>query len=332
MKKLGLITLLIIFAAIIKTPPAYAACDFASMDPENDGTFAFNTTCAVTAQIIDGIDWAAGSETTTDNTATFNISGGVFTLNPGTSDNITTFVTGTINITGGNISMADTYSQIKINNPKYCTDADADGWAIDFTFSDATASGLRRCSLMHSLTLADCDDADPNTAGGDLTTYYQDLDGDTYGNSSVSESACSPSAGYVENSTDCYDADPATTNAELAYPGSSSCLGSHRGDNSYDYNCSSSDTKCGVIYNHVCYTTPYGHYSCGGMAPDKYCKDQTINLYRSSSTYSCGQTGCIGTGSIVRRRNSCNSNGTTCSFGLGESGYVTVDTGPQTCQ
>jgi len=335
MKKLGLITLLIIFAAIIKTSPANAACDFTSMDPENDGTFAFNTTCAINAQAIDGIDWANGSETTTDNTAVFNISGGVFTLNAGTSDNVTTFVTGSINITGGNISLADTYSQIKINTPKYCTDADADGWTSDFTYFDASVSGLRRCSLMHSLTLADCDDADPNTAGGDLITYYQDLDGDTYGNSSVTDSACSQPGGYVTNNTDCYDADPGTTNAELAYPGSSTCSGSDRGDGSFDYNCSSSETKCGTINNINCSTTTcYFNYSCGGMVPDKYCKDNTACFYETPASFACGVSGCVVSGSIYSTRTGCSSDGTTCSFGYGnnDNGYGAVAASNQTCQ
>ena len=176
------------------------------------------------------------------------------------------------------------------------------------------------------------DDADPNIAGGDLTTYYQDLDGDTYGNSSVSESACSPSADYVENSTDCYDANPATTNAELAYPGSATCLGTNRGDGSFDYNCSSSQTKCGTIYDKSCTTTSNPSYSCGGMAPDKYCKDQTFISYETGGSFACGVVGCIGSGTPVQRKKGCSSNGTTCSFSYSSGRYVTADTGPQTCQ
>jgi len=45
------------------------------------------------------------------------------------------------------------------------------------------------------------------------TTYYQDSDGDGYGNSAVTESSCSASNGYVADNTDCND-----TNANI-YPG-----------------------------------------------------------------------------------------------------------------
>jgi len=178
MKKIIIFILAIISALSLTHSSTYAACDFSTMDPENDGTFAFNTTCGINAQAIDGVDWASGNETATNNTAAFNISGGAFTVNAGTEGNVTTFVTGTINITGGSIAIGDTYAQIKINAPKYCTDTDADGWATDFTFYDATASGLRRCSLMSSLSTIDCDDAansSDNSCGA--TRYGDGIDG-----------------------------------------------------------------------------------------------------------------------------------------------------------
>ncbi|MEN9973015.1 MAG: hypothetical protein RIS20_1362 [Bacteroidota bacterium] len=44
-------------------------------------------------------------------------------------------------------------------------------------------------------------------------TYYQDLDGDGYGNLAVSQVGCAPITGYVTNSTDCND------NDNTIYPG-----------------------------------------------------------------------------------------------------------------
>ena len=54
-----------------------------------------------------------------------------------------------------------------------------------------------------------CDGVDNNcnmmTDEGGLTTYYRDMDGDGFGNPSVTQTGCSAPAGYVSNNTDCDD-------------------------------------------------------------------------------------------------------------------------------
>ena len=79
--------------------------------------------------------------------------------------------------------------------------------------------------------------------------FFQDTDGDTYASStSIYASSADSWSGYVRlkdvagkgtgtsyqvpvtTSTDCYDADPATTNAELAYPGQTNYYYTNRGD------------------------------------------------------------------------------------------------------
>ena len=51
------------------------------------------------------------------------------------------------------------------------------------------------------------DDCDGSIDEGVKTTFYQDLDGDGYGNPSVTTQACTVPAGYVANSNDCDDTD-----------------------------------------------------------------------------------------------------------------------------
>ncbi|MBK8705737.1 MAG: HYR domain-containing protein [Saprospiraceae bacterium] len=57
-----------------------------------------------------------------------------------------------------------------------------------------------------------CDGIDNNCDGstdeGVQTTYYRDMDGDSYGNPSNTTLACSLPTGYVTNNTDCDDTDP----------------------------------------------------------------------------------------------------------------------------
>ena len=48
-------------------------------------------------------------------------------------------------------------------------------------------------------------------------TYYQDSDGDSYGNSLVSQAACDQPAGYVLDSTDCADTNAAANPATIWY-------------------------------------------------------------------------------------------------------------------
>ncbi len=66
-----------------------------------------------------------------------------------------------------------------------------------------------------------CDGADNNCDGEtdestaiDATTWYQDSDGDNYGNPAVSQPACTQPTGYVTDNTDCHDT------VATAYPGS----------------------------------------------------------------------------------------------------------------
>ncbi|MFM9005052.1 MAG: MopE-related protein, partial [Flavobacteriales bacterium] len=63
---------------------------------------------------------------------------------------------------------------------------------------------------------------------GVLTTFYQDSDGDGYGNASVTTTACSAPTGYVSNSTDCND-----NNSAIRPNATETC-------NGIDDNCNSS--------------------------------------------------------------------------------------------
>jgi hypothetical protein len=104
------------------------------------------------------------------------------------------------------------------------------------------------------------------------TTWYQDVDGDGYGNASVPQSACSKPSGYVSNSTDCCDTDA------NAHPGQTSWFTAVNACGSWDWNCDGVITKevpdtnsgppvpsCTGLDNSGCdQTIPSGDSSFGG--------------------------------------------------------------------
>jgi len=179
MKKILFTFILSVICLMLSTVPVHAdACDFAAMHA-GSGTFNSTTACAINAQTIDGADWAQLDETSTTNTAILNISSGSITINSGVEGTPTTLLTGSVNVSGtGSVIVGSEYAQLKINAPKYCSDADTDGWVTDLTFFDATSSGLRRCSFMHSLATLDCGaDTYSSTNSCGPTNYGDGSDG-----------------------------------------------------------------------------------------------------------------------------------------------------------
>ena len=181
---------------------------------------------------------------------------------------------------------------------------------------------------LQTLTLTSAGELGYNTGGVQIGTgqivlsggamkqeylYFQDFDGDTYasGTSIYANSAASWS-GYVRlkdvagkgtqnayqipvtTSTDCYDADPATTNAELAYPGQTSYYYTNRGDGSFDYNCSNGSIEGGWKKTSDTGPTVYAQISSQGQAPDNLCRNYTFDpVYDGCGQTSVAQNTCV---------------------------------------
>ena len=132
-----------------------------------------------------------------------------------------------------------------INATTWYVDGDSDGYGT-------TGSTTVACDQPtgHAGNSTDCDDADgavnpgatevcddtDNDCDGtvdeddasDASTWYQDSDGDAYGNASSSVASCNQPNGYVTDATDC---DDNSTTGALYYPNASESCGDP------DYNC-----------------------------------------------------------------------------------------------
>lgn len=149
------------------------------------------------------------------------------------------------------------------------------------------------------------DDADVDGYTPNLTTTY------------TATAAGRRRLGLMKSTTlsDCYDSN------NLAYPGSTACSSTNRGDGSYDYNCNTLNDTCGTSY----YTSRniYTNYSraCGSSG------NECCPLSNRNVTYNA--VGCSTTG---YSRGSSFVINPTCSSTYNITHYNLGATGPQGCQ
>lgn len=111
------------------------------------------------------------------------------------------------------------------------------------------------------------DDCDGQVDEGVSGTFYQDLDGDGFGNPSVSQQACTAPAGYVNNNSDCNDNNAAINPGTIWYLD---------GDND-NYYTGTGVTQC---------TSPGAGYKFSGLTGGNDCNDTNPNVH-PGATESC---------------------------------------------
>jgi gliding motility-associated-like protein len=177
-------------------------------------------------------------------------------------------------------------------------DEDCDGfdlltWYADTdndTFGDPNVSQESNTQPLGYVTdSSDCDDTNtainPNATeipdngidedcdGFDLLTWYQDADGDTFGNASVTQEANTQPTGYVSDNSDCDD-----TNANI-YPGASETP-----DNGIDEDCDSFDLLTWYVdadndtYGNPNVSQQSNSQPSGYVADDNDCDDTNANI------------------------------------------------------
>ncbi|MBK9647310.1 MAG: putative metal-binding motif-containing protein [Deltaproteobacteria bacterium] len=87
------------------------------------------------------------------------------------------------------------------------TDADLDGFAACEECDDGDGAVNPDATEICDSIDNDCDTAIDEDDAADAGTWYQDADGDSYGDADFTAQACETPAGYVGDSTDCDDGD-----------------------------------------------------------------------------------------------------------------------------
>ncbi len=116
-------------------------------------------------------------------------------------------------------------------------DADNDGFTVeqgDCDDNDDTVypGAPETCDGVDNDCDSLVDDADPDVTG--LLTWYLDADGDGYGDALTTAAACAAPAGYVDDDTDCNDAD------DTVFPGAAEVC-----EDGIDQDCDGLDAECG---------------------------------------------------------------------------------------
>jgi len=152
---------------------------------------------------------------------------------------------------------------------------------------------------------ASCTAADQCTSGV-CSTFYQDADGDTYGNPNVVARVCGTSApsGYVSNNQDCCDADL------NAHPGQAGWFTGANGCGNFDYDCSGASEQEYTSLGQQC-SAATGVCSQGTFA----CPLDARVGWLGGSVTGCGASANYVTGNCTYVGGSCCSG--TCPDGSG---------------
>jgi hypothetical protein len=145
--------------------------------------------------------------------------------------------------------------------------------------------GTETCNEIDDDCDGDIDDDDADVTGGD--TWYADSDGDGYGDPDGSTDACEVPSGYVEDDTDCDDAN------DTVNPG-----GTEVCDDGLDNDCDGSDSSCSTCGDSVLdtdeeYDPPPGPYS-SAVVDSTTCRYDFSGVRQLYCNGGCSWTGSSG--------------------------------------
>jgi formylglycine-generating enzyme required for sulfatase activity len=162
---------------------------------------------------------------------------------------------------------SDTYGNAVVSTQACSVPA---GYVSNSTDCDDSAAGVNPGAT------ETCNGVDDNCSGavdeGVTNTYYQDGDGDTYGNAAVSTQACSAPGGYVSDSSDCDDTTAGINPGATEIP-----------DDLMDQDCDGFDLRTWYLdndgdgYGDIASTTTANSQPSGYVLNSSDCNDSAAN-------------------------------------------------------
>ncbi len=175
-------------------------------------------------------------------------------------------------------------------NASYATVAcdQPSGWVADATdCSDGDATSYPGATELCDGADNDCDGSTDEDDAADASTWYADVDGDGFGDSATTTTACEAPSGYLDNAEDCDDGNPAINPAatELCDGADNDCDGTTDEDDAADastwYADADGDGFGDPASTAVACTAPTGH-----GADDTDC-DDTDAAINPAATEAC---------------------------------------------
>ena len=168
-------------------------------------------------------------------------------------------------------------------------DQDGDGYGPSDDCDDSDSSVYPGATEYCDGVDNNCDGTVDEDSAVDALTWYEDADGDTYGNASSTDTACTQPTGYVSDNTDCDDSDANTNPAADEYcgGGDEDCDGTVDEDSAVDaftwYADSDADSYGDASVSDVDCVQPVGYVS-----DSSDCDDTDANTNPGASEYCDG--------------------------------------------